>query len=167
MHAIPEGNLYVGTSAGEVLHFFQIPPDPNDRAASPTFILASRLQPIFVESTATNGGSFPGVQQILLLPRVGKACVLCNSTVTFYSLPELTPVFDGMNVRNCNWIGGIDEWRWCYQSAVRAGVIPQDATSAQSIASGVCQNSNGNARNSTGLLTTLLNGGAKSYVRRS
>ncbi|KAI5866045.1 glycoside hydrolase family 5 protein [Durotheca rogersii] len=30
----------------------------------------------------------------------------------------------------CNWIGGFDEWRWCYQSAVAAGVIPRDAGSA-------------------------------------
>ncbi|EMR66973.1 hypothetical protein MGN70_006916 [Eutypa lata] len=33
----------------------------------------------------------------------------------------------------CNWIGGKDEWRWCYESAVAAGVIPEDATSASSI----------------------------------
>jgi hypothetical protein len=48
------------------------------------------------------------VQQILLLPRVGKACVLCNWTVTFYSLPELSPVFGTTQVKNCNWIGGLD-----------------------------------------------------------
>ena len=46
------------------------------------------------------------MQQIVLLPPVGKACVLCNWTVTFYSLPELTPVF--REVKNCNWIGGVD-----------------------------------------------------------
>ncbi|KAI2602107.1 glycoside hydrolase family 5 protein [Hypoxylon sp. NC1633] len=33
----------------------------------------------------------------------------------------------------CNWIGGMDEWRWCYQAAVAAGVIPRDAGSAASI----------------------------------
>lgn len=46
------------------------------------------------------------MQQIVLLPPVGKACVLCNWTVTFYSLPELTPIFS--EVKNCNWIGGVD-----------------------------------------------------------
>lgn len=46
------------------------------------------------------------MQQILLLPRVGKACILCNWTVTFYSLPELSPIFS--KVRNCNWVGGVD-----------------------------------------------------------
>ncbi|KAG9254774.1 glycoside hydrolase family 5 protein [Emericellopsis atlantica] len=30
----------------------------------------------------------------------------------------------------CNWIGGMDEWRWCYKSAVAAGAIPEDAASA-------------------------------------
>jgi hypothetical protein len=48
------------------------------------------------------------VQQILLLPRVGKACILCNWTVTFYSLPELSPVFGTTQVKNCSWIGGVD-----------------------------------------------------------
>ncbi|KAF6813439.1 TGFbeta receptor associated protein [Colletotrichum sojae] len=97
-------NLYVGTSASELLHFVRIPPDPADRAGRPTFILASRLKPAFAES----GNSQPGVQQILLLPKVGKACVLCNWTVTFYSLPELSPVFGTTQVKNCNWVGGVD-----------------------------------------------------------
>ncbi|KAH6682447.1 hypothetical protein EV126DRAFT_489507 [Verticillium dahliae] len=65
-------NLYVGTSASELLHFVQIPPDPSDPSGRPTFILASRLQPPFAETNNTK----PGVQQILLLPRVSKACIL-------------------------------------------------------------------------------------------
>jgi hypothetical protein len=100
-------NLYVGTSASELLHFFRIPPDPNEPRDSPTFILARRFSPKYVEPTGGFSGPRPGVQQILLLPRVNKACILCNGTVTFYSLPELSPVFD-REVKNCNWIGGID-----------------------------------------------------------
>ncbi|ATY66668.1 TGF beta receptor associated [Cordyceps militaris] len=100
-----DGNLYVGTSASELLHFVRIPPDPADKNGKPMFISASRLVPPFLE---TNGGLRPGVQQILLLPRAGKACILCNSTVTFYSLPELTPVFESTQVKNCSWIGGVD-----------------------------------------------------------
>ncbi|KAF2970849.1 hypothetical protein GQX73_g2716 [Xylaria multiplex] len=57
---------------------------------------------------APSSPSRPGVQEILLLPGVGKACVLCNSTVTFYSLPELSPAFGGLQVKNCGWIGGVD-----------------------------------------------------------
>ncbi|KAH8888785.1 hypothetical protein GQ53DRAFT_748692 [Thozetella sp. PMI_491] len=101
-------NLYVGTSASELLHFVQIPPDPADPSSSPVFILASRLRPVYSEAASSPNGGRPGVQQILLLPRVGKACVLCNWTVTFYSLPELSPVFGTTQVKNCNWIGGVD-----------------------------------------------------------
>ncbi|KAK4467096.1 hypothetical protein QBC42DRAFT_292820 [Cladorrhinum samala] len=98
-----DGNLYVGTTASELLHFFRIPPDPSDPNPTDTFILASRLKP---ESPA--GASRPGVQQILLLPRVNKACILCNWTVSFYSLPELSPVYGTTQVKNCSWIGGVD-----------------------------------------------------------
>ncbi|KUI71313.1 Transforming growth factor-beta receptor-associated protein 1 [Cytospora mali] len=101
------GNLYIGTSASELLHFVQIPPDPADRSGQPVFILASRLRPTYNESSVA-GNTKPGVQQILLLSRVQKACVLCNNTVTFYSLPELSPVFGTVRVKNCYWIGGLD-----------------------------------------------------------
>jgi hypothetical protein len=50
----------------------------------------------------------PGIQQILLLPKVNKACILCNWTVTFYSLPELSPVFGTTQIKQCSWIGGVD-----------------------------------------------------------
>lgn len=99
--------MYIGTSASELLHFVQIPPDPADPSGQPVFILASRLRPGFAES-AVAGHTKPGVQQILLLSRVQKACVLCNNTVTFYSLPELSPVFGTVRVKNCYWIGGLD-----------------------------------------------------------
>ncbi|KAI1436013.1 hypothetical protein GGR50DRAFT_263079 [Xylaria sp. CBS 124048] len=101
-------NLYIGTSDSELLHFFQIPPDPADRSGIPTFILASRLRPAFSDPPGASSTHRPGVQEILLLPSVGKACVLCNSTVTFYSLPELSPVFGAIQVKNCGWIGGVD-----------------------------------------------------------
>ncbi|RMZ83044.1 hypothetical protein DV738_g1316, partial [Chaetothyriales sp. CBS 135597] len=39
----------------------------------------------------------------------------------------------------CNKINYIDEWRWCYQSAVNAGVIPTDASQAAAIAEDACQ----------------------------
>ncbi|KAM3070237.1 hypothetical protein ACMFMG_010074 [Clarireedia jacksonii] len=100
-----EQNLYIGTSASEILHFVQIPPDPEDDSGKPSYILASRLPPAYHE---TSGREKPGVQQILLLPKVNKACILCNWTVTFYSLPELSPVFGTVQIRPCNWIGGTD-----------------------------------------------------------
>jgi vacuolar protein sorting-associated protein 3 len=78
-----------------------LPPDPSDRANEPTFILASRLQ------ITGNPNKKHGIQQIVLLPSVSKACVLSNGVVTFYTLPELSPAFENTKV-NCQWIGGLD-----------------------------------------------------------
>ncbi|MCJ1360243.1 MAG: hypothetical protein MMC33_010246 [Icmadophila ericetorum] len=100
-----EGNLYIGTSAGEILHFFSIPGETQDGPAE--LILASRLQPLSSPASSTSQ-AVRGVQQILLLPRVNKACILCNSTLTFYSLPELTPAMNNQRLSNCTWVGGLD-----------------------------------------------------------
>ncbi|KAI4730741.1 hypothetical protein E4T49_01687 [Aureobasidium sp. EXF-10728] len=98
-----DGNLYIGTSAGEILHFVSIPSPESDQ---PTYILASRLQP---EHSNKNNDSLPVVEQILLLPSVGKACVLCHGTLTFYTLPELSPAFGGkIKQSDCTWVGGLD-----------------------------------------------------------
>ena len=48
------------------------------------------------------------MQQIVVLPRSGKACILCNGVLTFHSLPELSPAVDRGRVSNCTWIGGKD-----------------------------------------------------------
>ncbi|KAI4090068.1 MAG: hypothetical protein LQ344_004998 [Seirophora lacunosa] len=99
-----ESNLYIGTSAAEILHYVAIPPDPADITASPSYIFASRLQPTFNQTSAASPA--PGVQQILVLPKVSKACILCNGTLTFYSLPELSPAFENTVVPGCSWLGG-------------------------------------------------------------
>ena len=98
-----EENLYIGTSAAEILHFVSIPPDLSGK---PTFILASRLQPVFIQSSTT-GQTLLGIKQITILSKVNKACVLCNGTLTFYTLPELSPAFN-TKVSNCSWVGGTD-----------------------------------------------------------
>ncbi|EKV08968.1 TGF beta receptor associated protein 1, putative [Penicillium digitatum] len=100
-------NLYVGTSAAEILHFVCLPPASPDEAAEPTFILASRLPILFAQSPLA-GSNQEGVRQIVVLSSVNKACVLCNGTVTFYMLPELSPAFGATKVNNCRWIGGLD-----------------------------------------------------------
>ncbi|PHH70287.1 hypothetical protein CDD82_7222 [Ophiocordyceps australis] len=102
-----DGNLYVGTSASELLHFVRMDPDAADRTSKPLFILASRLAPSF-STQSVAASSQPGVQEIVLLPRVGKACILCNWTVSFFSLPELSPVSGTGHAKNCSWIGGVD-----------------------------------------------------------
>lgn len=101
------GNLYIGSSAGEILHLVQIEPGPDGGLESPEYILATRLEPYFA-SLGSSGNGAPGVQQILLLPTADKACVICNSTLTFYTLPELSPALSKTKVKDCNWIGGLD-----------------------------------------------------------
>jgi hypothetical protein len=96
-----DGNLYVGTSAAEILHFVLLPPESDDPSAEPTAIIASRLKPPHNDS---NG---PGVQQILILPKIYKACVLCNNTLSIYSLPELSPDSTFKPI-SCLWVGGVD-----------------------------------------------------------
>ncbi|PGH00625.1 hypothetical protein AJ79_08140 [Helicocarpus griseus UAMH5409] len=99
-------NLYIGTSAGEVLHFVSFPSD-SEESSEPSFILASRL-PITPSQGSLPQDTPPGVQQILILPSTYKACILCNGVVTFYSLPELSPTYGTTKVANCKWIGGLD-----------------------------------------------------------
>ena len=91
-------NLYIGTSTGEVLHYVHLPPSD--------YIFASRLEPPSGPAPATGHG---GIQQILVLPDAGRACILNNGTLTFYSLPELSPAFGGIKQGGCLWVGGVDE----------------------------------------------------------
>lgn len=102
-----EDNLYVGTSAAEILHFVSIPADADDESLASTFIFASRLQPEFRQTQNVTQVS-SGVQQILPLSGAKKVCILCNNTLTFYSLPELSPAFPNSRVHGCSWVGGVD-----------------------------------------------------------
>ncbi|KAI6800908.1 hypothetical protein KC363_g5512 [Hortaea werneckii] len=101
------GNLYIGTSAGEVLHYVSIPGEnEDDDEDQPAYIFATKLEPPY---TTQQEGADRGVKQLLVLPDAGKACVLCNGTVTFYTLPELSPAFEGkIKQPGCLWVGGID-----------------------------------------------------------
>jgi hypothetical protein len=99
-----EENLYIGTSAAEILHFVCLPA-ASDEPNEPTFILASRLPIPFL--SAPSDSDQQGVQQIIILPSANKASVLCNGTVTFYMLPELSPAWN-TKVNHCRWIGGLD-----------------------------------------------------------
>ena len=105
---ITDNYLYIGTSAGEILHLVSIPPEPGDVTTAPTFILASRLQPSGHAASADSPNA-SGIQQILVLPGPSKACILCNGVVSFYSLPELSPAFPNKELRGVQWIGGIDQ----------------------------------------------------------
>lgn len=89
-----------------MLHYVQVP--TADAFEQSPLILATRLQPGH-ETAASPRGS-KGIQQILLLPQASKACILCNDTLYFYSLPELSPTLQTSRlVKGCVWIGGIDQ----------------------------------------------------------
>lgn len=103
-----DGNLYIGTSQAEILHFVSIPPDPAEDTSGPQYIFASRLQPSYHTQSTGHSQDLPGVEQILVLPKVQKACVVCNGTLSFYSLPELSPASSYKTVPNCTWVGGVD-----------------------------------------------------------
>ena len=103
-----DGNLYIGTSQAEILHFVSIPPDPAEETSGPQYIFASRLQAAYSPQSSGHSQILPGVQQILVLPTVQKACVVCNGTLSFYSLPELSPASSYKTVPNCTWVGGVD-----------------------------------------------------------
>ncbi|KAK5163474.1 uncharacterized protein LTR77_010656 [Saxophila tyrrhenica] len=99
-------NIYIGTSTGDVLHYVSIPPDPSDPQGQPSYIFATKLEPQY---TTKQEGRDAGVKQILVLPDAGKACILCNGTLTFYSLPELSPAYgERIKQAGCTWIGGLD-----------------------------------------------------------
>ncbi|MCJ1310323.1 hypothetical protein MMC25_003986 [Agyrium rufum] len=98
-----DGNLYIGTSIGQLLHFVSIPGDEAQNVPA-SFILATRLD----LPRSTSPETAHGVQRILLLPRVNKACILCDGIVAFYTLPELSPVRDSPKISISTWIGGQD-----------------------------------------------------------
>ena len=104
---ITEGNLYVGTSVGEILHFVSLPEDPEQSQEQSSLILASRLE-LPSKQALPSSEPYPGIQQILLLPRINKACILCSNVVTFYSLPELSPAYGIFKISGCSYIGGRD-----------------------------------------------------------
>lgn len=101
-----DGNLYIGTSQAEILHFVQLPSGPASPIAAPSFILASRNQ---ITSSQHMSHTRQGVRQIVLLPSISKACILANGSLTFYTLPELSPVLTTAKPINCNWVGGLEQ----------------------------------------------------------
>ena len=82
-------------------------PSASDTQTDDTsFILASRLRP---EAPKVLDAS-PGVQQIVVLPEAGKACILCNTTLAFYSLPELSPAYqEKSKVERCTWVSVVPD----------------------------------------------------------
>jgi hypothetical protein len=100
-------NLYVGTSAHEILHLVSIPSTPSPASPKPTYILASRLQPTAANSTSAT--ELPFIKQLVVLPTVSKALVLSSTGIlTFYTLPEFSPAFNGTKLKDVSHVGGLD-----------------------------------------------------------
>ncbi|KAF3156027.1 hypothetical protein TWF225_008156 [Orbilia oligospora] len=89
-------HLYVGTSAGEILHFMKIPAEPGEQSQ---YIFAFRLP---LSPPPANLENPPGVQKILLLGPVERAAVICNNQLSFYTLPELSPV--ATKLKEVSWV---------------------------------------------------------------
>uniref|UniRef100_A0A060T5U8 ARAD1B06512p n=1 Tax=Blastobotrys adeninivorans TaxID=409370 RepID=A0A060T5U8_BLAAD len=78
-------SLYLGTSSGEVLHFFR---------ADDSYIISSKQK--------THSKKTRSVSRILLLPSVSRGLVLCNQTTAVFSLPEFTPLSNMGSLRDVN-----------------------------------------------------------------
>lgn len=75
-------SVYIGTSAGEIMHFFRAD-DGNGGADMPTYIIAS-WQKTYTKKPRR-------VSKILLLPTVGTALALSASITSVFTLPEFAP----------------------------------------------------------------------------
>lgn len=73
-----ELNLYVGTSAGEIIHLYKI----DDILG---YIQISR------QEFSSSSSSGKPVKKIIVLPEISIALIHCGSTVSGYLLPELSP----------------------------------------------------------------------------
>ncbi|KAF8426008.1 hypothetical protein EV426DRAFT_40141 [Tirmania nivea] len=116
-----EENLYVGTSAHEILHLVLLPPSeptipipaslgpPPFHSEKPSYILASRIQPPLT-SGALAQSQQPYIKQILLLQGPSKILVLSSTgLLSFWSYPELSPAYDGsVKVGGTNFVGALD-----------------------------------------------------------
>ncbi|CAO0793490.1 unnamed protein product [Mucor circinelloides] len=76
-----DSDLYCGTSEGVVLHYSL------EDNSSPDKSFSTRL-----ENTIHLGFGKKSVERILLIPQVSKAVVLCDSTLSFFSLPFFDPI---------------------------------------------------------------------------
>ncbi|CUS14024.1 unnamed protein product [Tuber aestivum] len=103
-------NLYVGTSTHELLHFVSIPATPTPSAAvepqNPIYMLASRPQP---PPTPATTATPPYIKKILILPTTSTALVLSSAGfLSFYTLPEFSPVSGAPKLKDVAFIGGQD-----------------------------------------------------------
>ncbi|VVT46421.1 uncharacterized protein SAPINGB_P001205 [Magnusiomyces paraingens] len=74
-----DSSIYIGTSQGEVLHYFR-----DDSSTNLSYILASRQR--------THAKKVRPASKIIVLPCISRAIVLSVSTASVFTLPEFAPV---------------------------------------------------------------------------
>ncbi|KAJ1652022.1 hypothetical protein IWQ61_007547 [Dispira simplex] len=84
-----ESNVYLGTSDGQVYHYWsenlQLTP------ASPDGQSPEAISPVLIQRIAVGSGK-GRVEDLRVLAAVKKLLVFCESTISYYSLPDLAPV---------------------------------------------------------------------------
>ncbi|KAJ1959887.1 hypothetical protein IWQ62_004435, partial [Dispira parvispora] len=84
-----ESNVYVGTSDGQVYHYWsenlQLTP------TSPGSPSPEAVPPVLIQRIAVGSGK-GRVEDLCVLPAAKKLLVFCESTISYYSLPDLAPV---------------------------------------------------------------------------
>lgn len=70
-----DNNIYLGTTTGDLLHYFEIEPR--------NYMLVSQ--------TKFNPESSHQIDKILILPNIERALVLCNNNLVLFLLPEFAP----------------------------------------------------------------------------
>lgn len=91
-----DSSIYVGTSGGEILHFFRDSSGMSSEGESPavSYILASRQR--------THTKKIRPASKIIILPSISRAIVLSQSTASVFTLPEFAPVSGIGSLRDIN-----------------------------------------------------------------
>ncbi|KAF6012037.1 hypothetical protein HII13_001839 [Brettanomyces bruxellensis] len=83
-----DSNFYVGTSAGELIHMYKVGDCSGAESEADSQEKCGYIQ---LSRQKCADGKIRPIRKIILLSEIGKMLVLCGSTVSAYTLPELSP----------------------------------------------------------------------------
>lgn len=83
-----DSNFYVGTSAGELIHMYKVGDCSGAESEADSQEKCGYIQ---LSRQKCADGKIRQIRKIILLSEIGKMLVLCGSTVSAYTLPELSP----------------------------------------------------------------------------
>lgn len=81
-----QGNLYLGTDKGDLIHYFEIEPN--------TYMIISQTK-------FNPDQEFP-IQKFIFLPELERALVLCNNKLALFLLPEFAPAPNVAKINDVN-----------------------------------------------------------------